>query len=192
MLLHAVGPQPRALHTERLPLRRTGRATSQAKLPLRVSVVERASPPSRGEAKLTHPPLRAHQNTTTIHCLASWLRLGGDQPDRMAMRQRSCKNCSKECLLPRDQVDTQRCRKSLRKSLCKTSPECLEPRGRREVLEQNQVRVLFRALLDDGAAWAAALLVLQVCCGERVGAISRAKFGWLKNLGPSCRSTPSI
>ena len=102
-------------------------------------------------------------------------------------------------------MDTQHCCKSLRpnakvarfcsvqhKNLCKEiSLENHEPRGRREALEQSHIRVLFGTLLSDGATWAAALLVLEVSCGQQGGDLTCQVWLPHTNLWHSCGSTPS-
>ena len=66
------------------------------------------------------------------------------------------------------------------------------PRGKREPLEEKQILALFKTLLADGAAWAAALMVTQLSCGERAGAMAQARRRWLRDLALQEAAAPSI
>ena len=68
-----------------------------------------------------------------------------------------------------------------------------KPYGARESLNQEQVAHLFDIMLNKvGCAWAAVMLLISVCTGERVDAVRQICTTWLYGLDEKSVGQPSI
>ena len=78
------------------------------------------------------------------------------------------------------------CQRHLDKCLVKPAPV---KRGGREPLTPEQLGCLF-ATLKHQCPWAAALMVLQLCLGERADAARQASTTWFQNMAPHSLALP--
>eukprot|EP00972_Heterocapsa_arctica_P051966 7643830-Heterocapsa_arctica.AAC.1 len=115
------------------------------------------------------------------------------------------KNVRKSLRLPPDATDLTQCRRvradcgiirfccAAHLEKCRKAVPC-KPRTRqgREAMETDQVALLFKVLLSDGCAWAAALMLLQLFCGERADCMRQCQWGWFRDLSPTASGAPKV
>ena len=74
---------------------------------------------------------------------------------------------------------------------CRSKKPAGKKRGPREPLSENQVVAVFNALLEVGAPWCAALVLLQISLAERASAVISCQYKWL-SLGPDEEASVSV
>ncbi len=106
-----------------------------------------------------------------------------------------CKNKGGNLTLPMAQTNAATCRPTLRADTkvaklcckahmkkCKGRRAPATRRGARELLDAAQVTCLFLTLLSLGVPWVGALVLLQICFGERTTCATRCRLSWLQGV----------
>eukprot|EP00435_Cladocopium_sp_Y103_P003011 s3646_g1.t1 len=137
-------------------------------------------------------PERARGSAVKIKCAFKRCRSGRD-----------CKNIGASLQVNRAGIDETMCRKlrnhnGLVKFCCLShknkclNTQCANARGPREVLDEEQVVALFHTLVNQGAAWAAVMMLFQIFRAERCDCVRQIKVSWLDNFDPNLASPASV